>query len=190
VKFTLEILDELSETFCIDPARVYATGMSNGGGFTALLACDPTATKRIAAFAPVSAAIYLNNKTEQLDPCKPSRDVVPMLEFHGWIDGQIWYNQTHLNSRSNGYSIGIQEWFEGWAERDGFDKNKPEITYLCSEAKNVTRYSWDDTVVHYNVSNYNHNWPRTYKNENTQRTTCEDADATRVILDWFAKWRL
>lgn len=164
--------------------------MSNGGGFTALLACDPIATRKIAAFAPVSAAIYLNNKTAELDPCRPSRHVVPIMEFHGWEDGQIPYNRTQLNTRSNGYSVGIQKWLKGWAVRDGFDKNEPKITYHCSAAKNVTRYSWDETVIHYNVSNYNHNWPRTYGTEATQRTTCEDTEATRVILDWFAKWSL
>jgi poly(3-hydroxybutyrate) depolymerase len=58
VAFTMEMLDHFEERYCIDSSRVYAAGKSNGGGFTNLLACDAAASKRIAAFAPVSGAYY------------------------------------------------------------------------------------------------------------------------------------
>ncbi|MGH3631566.1 MAG: alpha/beta hydrolase family esterase, partial [Sciscionella sp.] len=39
VLFVSDLLDHLQHTLCVDPDRIYATGKSNGGGFTALLAC-------------------------------------------------------------------------------------------------------------------------------------------------------
>ncbi|KAF2263885.1 alpha/beta-hydrolase [Lojkania enalia] len=191
IKFTMELLDELFDNYCINTARVYAAGKSNGGGFTSLLACDPVATKKIAAFAPVSGAIYLNPDTEELPPCKPSskREVIPIMEFHGWKDEVIYYVGDN-NTRDNGVTVPIIDWVKDWAARDGFDPDAPEITYLCSGVRNVTKYSWQDTVVHYNVSNYGHAWPSTFANEDTSRTTCKEAEATSEILKWFAKWSL
>ncbi|MFD1048769.1 alpha/beta hydrolase family esterase, partial [Kibdelosporangium lantanae] len=49
VLFVSDLLDTLQNAYCVDPRRIYATGKSNGGGFTALLACR--LQNRIAAFA-------------------------------------------------------------------------------------------------------------------------------------------
>ena len=48
----LEVLDDVQEQHCIDLARVYAAGCSNGGMFTFELASDPRSAPRIAAIAP------------------------------------------------------------------------------------------------------------------------------------------
>ena len=39
--FVRRLIDALSQSLCIDPARVYATGMSDGGFFSSELACQP-----------------------------------------------------------------------------------------------------------------------------------------------------
>lgn len=80
VDFTLAVLDRLEKTYCIDRARVYATGFSNGGFFSHVLAC--THPERFAAIAPVSGG--------WLTPwsCKPSRPV-PVLIQHGTRDEVI-----------------------------------------------------------------------------------------------------
>jgi poly(3-hydroxybutyrate) depolymerase len=187
----MELLDELLNMYCIDQARVYATGMSNGGGFTGLLACDETATERIAAFAPVSGAFYLEKDTGELPPCTPSqtRDVIPIMEFHGWKDSVIKY-EGGINTRNSSNTTNIPQWVDGWAERNGFDVPANETTYLCNGARQVTRYNWGDSVIHYNYSNLDHDWPSTVPHGGTNLTTCEDADATRIILRWFKKWTL
>ncbi|KAK3333447.1 ferulic acid esterase [Cercophora scortea] len=65
--FTAAILDTLEREHCIDTARIYATGKSQGGGLVGQLACDPVLSKRIAAFAPVAGAFYIdhNNLTHR-----------------------------------------------------------------------------------------------------------------------------
>ncbi|KAF1850834.1 carbohydrate esterase family 1 protein [Cucurbitaria berberidis CBS 394.84] len=189
VKFTLELLDHLQSTFCIDASRIYAAGKSNGGGFTGLLACDPDATKRIAAFAPVSGAFYLD-KDQKLPECKPSRKPVPLMEFHGFKDTTIRY-LGGPNTRGTTNTTNIPTYVDDWAKRNGFEVAANKTSFLCSGKKKVTRYSWDDVVVHYNYTNLNHDWPSSFANGDTEDAlTCVEAEATSIILAWFKKWTL
>lgn len=189
VTFTLELLDEIEKTYCIDRSRIYASGKSNGAGFTTILACDAEATKRIAAFAPVSAAIYLDSD-QKLPSCNPSRKPIPIMEFHGFKDTTIPY-KGGANTRGNANSTDVVTWVDDWAKRDGFKVNANKTSYLCSGSKKVTRYSWDDTVVHYNYTNLYHDWPSSFANGDTANAlTCKEAEATSIILKWFKKWTL
>ncbi|RMZ69723.1 carbohydrate esterase family 1 [Pyrenophora seminiperda CCB06] len=190
VKFTLELLDHIQSRYCIDTSRVYAAGKSNGGGFTGILACDATATTRIAAFAPVSGAFYLDANNQPL-PCNPSRKPIPFMEFHGWHDKTILYSGGN-NTRGNARTPDIFKYVQDWAKRDGLEGVVPTTSFLCSGKRKVTRYSWDDdVVVHYNYTNLQHDWPSEFANGDTEEyLTCREAEATSVILEWFGKWRL
>ncbi|KZM27106.1 uncharacterized protein EKO05_0002877 [Ascochyta rabiei] len=189
VTFTLELLDQLQETYCIDPSQIYASGKSNGAGFTGVLACDAKATERIAAFAPVSGAFYLN-AGQQLPPCNPSRHPIPIMEFHGFKDTTIPY-AGGSNTRGNANSTDVVTWVDDWAKRDGFEIAANKTSHLCSGKQLVTRYSWDETVVHYNYTNLYHDWPSSFPNGDTEKAlTCEEAEATSIILDWFKNWTL
>lgn len=189
MKFTLELLDHLESTFCIDTSRIYAAGKSNGGGFTGLLACDPEATKRIAAFAPVSGAFYLDSDGKP-PACNPSRKPIPIMEFHGFQDTTIAY-EGGLNTRKNATSTSIVTYVHDWAKRDGFEVADNVTTTLCKGKKKVTRYSWDDMTVHYNYTNLDHDWPSSFANGDTKtKLTCVEAEATSIILGWFMKWTL
>jgi polyhydroxybutyrate depolymerase len=77
--FTKAILDRLESDFCIDRARVYSTGFSNGAFFSHILGC--VLSDRIAAIAPVSGGHITV-------PCKPDRPV-PVLIYHGIHDELI-----------------------------------------------------------------------------------------------------
>ena len=54
VLFVSDLLNHLQAILCIDLRRIYATGFSNGGGMTDVLAC--TLAGRLAAFAAVSGS--------------------------------------------------------------------------------------------------------------------------------------
>jgi poly(3-hydroxybutyrate) depolymerase len=179
----------MQKTYCIDPSRIYAAGKSNGAGFTGVLACDAEATKRIAAFAPVSGAFYLDSNQE-LPPCNPSRHPIPIMEFHGFKDTTIPY-VGGTNTRGNANSTDIVTWVDDWAKRDGFEVAANKTSYFCSGKTQVTRYSWDDVVVHYNYTNLYHDWPSSFANGDTAKAlTCEEAEATSIIIEWFKKWTL
>jgi polyhydroxybutyrate depolymerase len=84
VQFVRDLLDEIEQRYCIDDARVFATGMSNGGFFSHRLACE--ASDRIAAVAPVAGVLGIDPST-----CQPSRHV-PILDFHGSADPLVPYD--------------------------------------------------------------------------------------------------
>ncbi|PSN70931.1 alpha/beta-hydrolase [Corynespora cassiicola Philippines] len=190
IKFTMELLDELENSYCIDTSLVYAAGKSNGGGFAGgVLPCDEEVSKRFAAFAAVSGAFYLDNKTQQLPPCNPGRRVTPIIEFHGLKDNTIKYDGGN-NTRGNANTTSIVDWINDWAERDGLEPNANSTKEFCSDRKKVTKFTWDEkeTVAHYTYKNLYHDWPSSFANDDTSLTTCKEVEATRVILDWFARW--
>ncbi len=75
------LIDELTTVWCGDPARVYSTGMSNGGYFTARLVCERA--ERIAAGVSVAALTHA-------DDCSPAR-AVPYRAYHGTDDRVVPY---------------------------------------------------------------------------------------------------
>jgi polyhydroxybutyrate depolymerase len=77
VAFVAALLDDLQATVAIDRARVYATGISNGGMMAYEVAC--ALADRIAAIAVVAGEMTA------LDRCRPSRPV-PVLVIHGSAD--------------------------------------------------------------------------------------------------------
>jgi polyhydroxybutyrate depolymerase len=82
LRYVAALLDRLEATQCVDTARIYATGLSQGAFMTSTLAC--AMSNRIAAFAPV-AGIQLPS------PC-PARGGVPILAFHGTADPILHFN--------------------------------------------------------------------------------------------------
>lgn len=85
VAFITGAIDKLVAQACVDPSRVYATGISGGGRMSSWLAC--VAADRFAAIAPVvglRAGNPLRNNPKKPDPatCRPSRPV-PVITFAG-----------------------------------------------------------------------------------------------------------
>lgn len=76
VGFISALLDDLAVLHAVDPARVYACGMSNGGMLCYRLACE--LSERIAAVGVVAGDMGV-------DGPRPSRPV-PVIHFHGLLD--------------------------------------------------------------------------------------------------------
>lgn len=75
-------LQAIERAACIDPQRIYLTGISNGGGMANLLACRfPDRFAGVVLFAPAVSGI---------GDCKPSRPI-SMLEIHGTADPLVPY---------------------------------------------------------------------------------------------------
>lgn len=144
VGFIRELLAYLEEELSIDPARIYATGFSNGGGMAHRLACD--LSDRIAAIAPVSGAYA------QEQACRPERPV-PVLAFHGSADRLAPFVNEKLG-------IDILRWAADWAGRNGCDP-APVIGQAGSSATVHTWQHCEDeaTVRLYVVEGMVHTWP-------------------------------
>ncbi|MBW0102641.1 poly(3-hydroxybutyrate) depolymerase [Pseudonocardia sp. KRD-291] len=148
VAFTGDLLDQLEAGLCVDGDRVYATGKSNGGGFTDVLACR--SSDRIAAVAPVAGAYYRTGEP----PCEPGRPV-PVLSLHGTGDATIPYAGDPDRELPP-----IPEWVAGWAGRDGCD---PEPATRRTEP-DITVSEWSGCasgadVEHVAVDGGGHTWP-------------------------------
>ena len=79
VAFIKQIIDQLVNGGRVDPRRIFAIGISNGGMMAYRLACE--LSDRIAAIASVSGAL-------QVDTCSPAR-AVSVLEMHGTEDSLV-----------------------------------------------------------------------------------------------------
>ncbi len=82
VKFIGDLLDQVEQTVCVDTARVFFTGLSNGAMMTSVVAC--ALADRVAAVAPVAGITDVAG-------CKPARPV-PIVAFHGTADPFLAYD--------------------------------------------------------------------------------------------------
>ncbi|HEX2100325.1 MAG TPA: PHB depolymerase family esterase, partial [Candidatus Synoicihabitans sp.] len=83
------VLQDVLDTFDIDPARVYATGFSNGGMMSHRLAC--ALSDRIAGVAAIGGASgQFDRSLNQYYSCNPARRI-PVLHVHATNDRNYPY---------------------------------------------------------------------------------------------------
>jgi polyhydroxybutyrate depolymerase len=131
---------------CADPARLYATGVSNGGGFAARVGCEMAST--FAAVAPVAGGY------SSLDDC-PSGKRTSVLEIHGSADQIVPYE-----GRGPDHDGDVREYVSGWARRDGCDA-RPRITHPARYVTRVVHRHCDPgyAVEHVRLEGTDHGWP-------------------------------
>ena len=180
VLFVSDLLNSLQSTLCINPSRIYATGFSNGGGMTYVLACKMA--DRIAAFAPVSGSYP--TVPGGCDPARP----VPLLEFHGTADRVVPY----IGSSTKNYPP-VMQWLQSWVTLDSCTTT-PIITHTVA---NVTEYQWkgcrgNATLIHYQLAGWPHAWPQLtgpkhFPSRPPRRTipTVTSLNATPLIWTFF-----
>jgi len=114
VQFINDTIDTIASKTCIDPRRIYVTGMSGGARMASLLACR--LSTRIAAIAPVSglrAGLPSSDNPSQPDPatCQPQR-AVPIVAFHGTGDSVNPYNGDSTPRWRYSIPAALQRWVE------------------------------------------------------------------------------
>ena len=107
VGFTRAMIEAVSHAACIDAKRIYATGMSNGAGFTHRLACE--AADVIAAIAAASADLVT-------DPCTPARPISE-LSVRGLSDTTVAYAGGNTGS-TGWYDPGAKGSLDLWKKID------------------------------------------------------------------------
>ncbi|HEX9006217.1 MAG TPA: PHB depolymerase family esterase, partial [Bacteroidota bacterium] len=114
LQFVRDLIGRLDAQYNIDPKRIYATGISNGGGMVDRVGCN--LADLIAAIAPVSGAYNF------WKDCNPSRPL-SVLAFHGLNDSVVPYEGGIPASMEPP----IEQWAAGWASRDGC-ASSPAVT--------------------------------------------------------------
>jgi polyhydroxybutyrate depolymerase len=151
VRFISELIDTLSTSYNIDPTRIYANGLSNGGGMSFALSC--TLSDRIAGVGMVAAA-----QTLPWTWCKDSRPV-PMIVFHGTADPEIPYNggSSWLSPRP---FPSTPKWTANWAIRNRCRPDAVDSTLTPDVTRRAYEKCADDAeVVLYTVHGGGHTWP-------------------------------
>ena len=178
VVFITELIDTLEASYNIDAARIYANGLSNGGGVTFALSC--MLSDRIAAFGPVAAAVTL-----PLGWCDGSRPA-PMIAFHGTGDRFTPYNGAKVWLAPDPFPS-IPEWTANWARRNRCAPTPIE----SAAASGVTRLEYTDcaddaSVVLYTIKGGGHTWPGgPPMPEWLVGPTSRSIDATRLMWAFF-----
>ncbi|MDP3498925.1 MAG: PHB depolymerase family esterase [Myxococcales bacterium] len=109
------VLDVLPSTIALDPTRVYAAGLSNGGAVAHRLGCE--LADRITAIVSIGAG----NQFATSAPCIPSRPL-PVLQINGTADGCWPFDGgpiTCLNPNATAPVISAFASIGGWAARNG-----------------------------------------------------------------------
>jgi polyhydroxybutyrate depolymerase len=183
VTFISDLIDKLSADYNIDPARIYANGLSNGGGMAFVLSC--TLSNRIAAVGMVAAAQML-----PWNWCADTRPV-PMIAFHGTADPVVPYTggKTWVASRAFPH---VPMWTANWARRN---RCAPEPVDFAVAA-NVTRRSYNGcgngaSVELYTIRGGGHDWPGgTPLPEWLNGPASHGIDATSRMWAFFREHRL
>ncbi len=182
VGFTNVLLDSLLADFNVDPTRVYATGMSNGGYMSFLLACQ--LSPRFAAVASVTGAMtpgmYAN--------CAPEH-YTPVLQVHSTSDpvvpfgGAVWSTpiDTVLNYWATFNELSAEPVRTKLEDTDQEDGSTVEhFVYVHPEH--------DVAVEHYRITNGGHTWPGSPFR--AQSGINRDFSATAVIWAFFSRYKL
>ncbi len=170
VTFISDLIDQLSAEYNIDPARIYANGISNGGGMSFLLSCR--LSERIAAFGSVAGAY-----NTPWAACNPSRPV-PAIFFHGTGDPIVPYQGGPAGP--SGFNFpSIPAWVAEFSQRNGCDAS-PQDLPASGDVSGVQYKNCLADVVFYTILGGGHSWPGGgYLPKFIVGNTTQDVDASR-----------
>jgi polyhydroxybutyrate depolymerase len=193
--FIAGLLDQVEQTLCIDTARVYVSGLSNGAFMASAVAC--ALSDRVAAVAPV-AGLQLP------DDCRPDRPV-PIISFHGTADQYVAYAGglgpavANLPSPDGTGTLGtgvpsapgaarsVPDTELAWARRDGCAA--PETTHVADDVTLVHhRCPGDVDVELYTIDGGGHTWPGSEFARSIEQIvgrTTTSISATKLIWQFF-----
>jgi polyhydroxybutyrate depolymerase len=179
VGFTEALIDELATLYTIDLDRVYATGMSNGGFMSFLLACQ--LSEKIAAVASVTGSMT----QDTFDDCNAQLPT-PVLQIHGTEDDVVLYNENNL-------SLPIPDVISYWVDHNNCETT-PTTTTLpdvdVSDGSTIEYSVYEDgdngiTTEHMKVIGGGHTWPGSVLNS---AGTNQDIDASMEIWLFFSRY--
>jgi len=184
VAFTSALLDDLAGVATIDPRRIYATGMSNGGMMAHRLGVE--LADRIAAIAPVAGTLALADP----EPTRP----VPVMHFHGRADTIVpWSGPSARTPRFVGFRS-VEQTAAFWATHNGCTL-EPEITDIPVTQEDGTAvrrwlYRAKDTdaeVVIYEIQGGGHTWPGVRSMFNIGGRTTTQISANDLMWEFFER---
>ncbi len=189
VGFLAALVAKLASELAVDPHRVYATGISNGGFMSQRLACELSGT--IAAVAVVAATMG-----EALAArCEPTRPV-PLLLIHGTKDPLVPWDGGQVTIGAGGRILSVAATIQKWVTLNGcaptatvtLDPEDPttgtrirrEVYGQCKDGAEVILFA---------VDGGGHTWPGgpQYLPERFIGKTNRTLDASEAIWEFFRR---
>ena len=179
VGFTEALIDELANLYTINLDRVYATGMSNGGFMSFLLACQ--LSEKIAAVASVTGSMT----PDTYDACN-AQQPTPILQIHGTGDSNVLYN-------GDTWTRSIEDVISYWVNYNNCETSPTttaltDINRLDGSTVEHIIYSGGDngvTTEHMKIIGGGHTWP---SSAITLPGTNQDINASMEIWHFFSRF--
>lgn len=189
VAFTRALLDDLAKVANVDPDRVFATGLSNGGIMSHYVASE--LSDRIAAIAPVGGPLMIDEPN--------AKRPVPVMHLHGTADAFAPFAGGY-GKGSFGRSKGVTDFrsvehtIQAWVKRNGC-KAEPVVEPLPDKADDgmkVIRKTWTggregSEVVLIEIEGGGHTWPGKEPLVNMLGPSTLDISANDLMWDFFQK---
>jgi polyhydroxybutyrate depolymerase len=191
VGFISRIIDTMVANYGIDPERVYATGISNGGFMSVRLAMS--LSEKIAAVAPVAAQLSMALKD------KEPRMPISIMIVNGTKDPVVPFGGGHVRlfryGRSRGEILSTDSTVEVFRRRNGCgktpvkqklqDRDPDDGTHV--EIEKYTGGKSGTEVFLVKIVGGGHAWPggKQYLNPRLVGVVCRDINASDMILDFF-----
>ena len=183
VRFISDLIDDLEKAYNIDPTRIYANGLSNGGGMAFVLSC--TLSDRIAAVGMVAAAQML-----PWSWCTDRRPV-PMISFHGTADPIVPYEGGTSWVAPMSFPD-VSQWAASWARRNRCGPDTTESAVAADVTRLIyTNCADDAAVVLFTIHGGGHTWPGGEPlPEWFVGPTNDEIDASFLMWEFFQEHRL
>jgi polyhydroxybutyrate depolymerase len=189
IGFVSSLIDSLENQYLIDPNRVYATGVSNGGMFCFRLACELSG--KIVAIAPVAA----NMPSAIVEKCHPELPVSvamfsgtadPLMPFGGGMIGRFG---------RGGFVVSAAATYLRWRELDRCENGGESVTLpersppdgTRVQAQEAVRGQSATAVTLFTIVNGGHAWPGgpQYLPEKVIGKASNQIVASEVIVAFF-----
>jgi polyhydroxybutyrate depolymerase len=164
VSYLQNLISHLQTSNSLSETDIFCTGLSNGGDFCYLLACEASETFK--AVAPVAGMI----RQEILDDCNPTAEV-SIFEIHGTDDNVTPFEGDPNNNDNWGAYPSIPETIEYWVTAFGLNLLESELLPDLDPNDGSTvqsdKYGLDggcSEVWLYTVEGGGHDWPGAFGN--------------------------
>ncbi|MFZ5832186.1 MAG: haloalkane dehalogenase [Planctomycetota bacterium] len=188
VSLTRELLDNLATVANVDPDRVFATGLSNGGIMAHYVASE--LSDRIAAIAPIGGPLMI--------PAPNAKRPVSVMHFHGTADELAPFKGGYGKGPTGGKGVtefrSVEHTIQAWVKANGCQRG-PKIEPLpdnADDGMNVTSKTWSggrdgSEVVLVEIEGGGHTWPGMQPPAAMLGKSTKDISANDLMWKFFLK---
>lgn len=161
VAFTSALVQQIKHEFCVDDARIYAIGISNGAEMASQVACDLPQT--FAAVAAIAGVIDQGCTTS-----------VPVVAFHGTADENVPFEWA---------PAAVQD----WATTNGcFPAGTSTAVSAHVDLVDYGGCTADAEVAFYIIDGGGHTWPGAADDAGGGGPTTHEISASEIAWQFFA----